>query len=70
VLIKVAHLDDLLTHDLIHCQRRIEEIDRAATTWRYVTETVALLAAGPRSCDRRCGTPARPGTPTWSSTAP
>jgi DDE superfamily endonuclease len=45
VLIKVVHLDDFLTHDLIHCQRRIEEIDRAATTWRYVTETVALLAA-------------------------
>ena len=45
MLIRVAHLDDFLTHDLIHCQRRIEEIDRAATTWRYVTETVALLAA-------------------------
>jgi hypothetical protein len=41
-----------------------------ATAWRHVTETVALLAAGPRSCARRCGTPARPGTPTWSSTAP
>ena len=36
-----------------------------ATAWRYVTETVALLAAQARSCARRCGTPAKPGTPTW-----
>ena len=41
-----------------------------ATAWRYVTETVALLAARLRSCARRCGERARPGTPTWSSTAP
>jgi hypothetical protein len=40
-----------------------------ATAWRYVTETVALLAARSRSCAGRCGTPARPATPTWSSTA-
>jgi Helix-turn-helix of DDE superfamily endonuclease len=41
-----------------------------ATAWRYVTETVALLAARARSCARRCVTPAGPDTPTWSSTAP
>ena len=41
-----------------------------ATAWRYVNETVALLAARAPSCARRCGTPRRPDTPTWSSTAP
>ena len=41
-----------------------------ATAWRYVTETVALLAARAPRLRRRCAAPARPGTPTWSSTAP
>jgi hypothetical protein len=41
-----------------------------ATAWRYVTETVALLAARAPNCAGRCGTPPRPDTPTWSSTAP
>ena len=41
-----------------------------ATAWKYVTETVALLAARSRSCARRWLRPKTPGTPTWSSTAP
>lgn len=42
-----------------------------AIVWRYVTETVALCRPPvPRSCAERCGTPARLGTPTPSSTAP
>ena len=40
-----------------------------ATAWRYVTETVALLAARSRSCAGRWNGPGGPGTPTWSSTA-
>jgi Helix-turn-helix of DDE superfamily endonuclease len=41
-----------------------------ATAWRYVTETVALLAAAPRNCAARWPGRGTPGTPTWSSTAP
>ena len=41
-----------------------------ATAWRYVRETVALLAPGPRSCPRRWQRPRRQGTRSWSSTAP
>jgi hypothetical protein len=42
-----------------------------ATAWRYVTETVGLLAAcSPRNCVRPSPVPSRPGTPTWCSTAP
>ena len=41
-----------------------------STAWRYVNETVALLAAGRRSCARRSGTRRRPAAPTWSWTAP
>ena len=40
-----------------------------STAWRYVNETVALLA-GRRSCARRSGTRRRPAAPTWSWTAP
>jgi hypothetical protein len=40
-----------------------------ATAWRYVTETVAPLAARSRSCAGRWNGPGGPGTPTWSSTA-
>jgi DDE superfamily endonuclease len=36
-----------------------------ATAWRYVGETVALLAARSRSCTRPCARPRRQGTPTW-----
>ena len=36
-----------------------------ATAWRYVTETVALLAARARSCARHWPRPRTPGTPTW-----
>jgi hypothetical protein len=38
------------------------------TAWRYVNETVDLLAAGRRSSARRSGPRRRPGTPTWSWT--
>ena len=38
--------------------------------WRYVNETVALLAARARSSARPPGTRRRPGTPTLSWTAP
>jgi hypothetical protein len=44
-----------------------------ATAWRYVEETVALLAARApklRSSARRSATRRRPGMPTWSSTGP
>ncbi len=40
------------------------------TAWRYVNETVALLAPGRRSSARRSGTRRRQGTPTWSWTGP
>jgi hypothetical protein len=43
-----------------------------ATAWRYVNETVALLAARRPSCRRRCGTrrrPRAPGSPALSSRA-
>lgn len=36
-----------------------------ATAWRYVTETVALLAARSRSWAQRWPAPSGPGTPTW-----
>ena len=36
-----------------------------ATAWRYVSETVALLAARSPSCGGRSRTPGRPGTPMW-----
>jgi hypothetical protein len=39
-----------------------------ATAWRYVRETVALLAARRRSCPRRWRQPRRPATRSWSST--
>ena len=41
-----------------------------ATAWRYVQETIALLAARSRSCARRSATRSRPGGRTWSWTAP
>ena len=42
-----------------------------ATAWRYVTETVALLAARSPKLRRRAARPRRtPGTRSWSSTAP
>ena len=40
-----------------------------AIAWRYVTETVALLAARASKLRRASERPARPGMPTWSSTA-
>jgi hypothetical protein len=40
-----------------------------ATAWRYVTETVALLAARSPKLRRRWRTRRTPGTPAWSSTA-
>jgi hypothetical protein len=36
-----------------------------ATAWRYVAETVALLAPARRSCAGHWLTPDRPVTPTW-----
>ena len=37
-----------------------------ATAWRYVNETVALLAARvPEAAPGAAGREARPGTPTW-----
>ena len=39
-----------------------------ATAWRYVTETVALLANRAPKLRRRSGTRRRQGTPTWSWT--
>ena len=36
-----------------------------ATAWRYVTETVALLAARSPKLRRALAAPRRPGTPTW-----
>jgi hypothetical protein len=41
-----------------------------ATAWRYVTETVAKLAARSPKLHQAWPTPKAPGTPTWSSTAP
>jgi hypothetical protein len=41
-----------------------------ATAWRYVTETVALLAARSPKLRQACGTPGRPAMPTSSLTAP
>ena len=35
------------------------------TAWRYVTETWACWPPGRRSCARRCGMPAGPGTRMW-----
>jgi Helix-turn-helix of DDE superfamily endonuclease len=40
-----------------------------ATAWRYVSETVALLAAGPPSCTGRWRRRRRQAMPTWCSTA-
>ena len=39
-----------------------------ATAWRYVTETVRLLAARAPRLARRCARRSRPGTPSSSST--
>ena len=36
-----------------------------ATAWRYVSETVALLAARSPKLPRRCARPRRPGMPMW-----
>jgi len=41
-----------------------------ATAWRYVTETVALLAARAPKLRRALRDAGKPGTPTWSPTAP
>ena len=40
-----------------------------ATAWRYVSETVALLAARSPKLRRALAAAKPPGMPTWSSTA-
>ncbi len=40
-----------------------------ATAWRYVNETVGLLAPARPGCARRCARPVRTSSPTWCSTA-